>query len=251
MNVPDPRANWALFLDFDGTLVEIAERPDAVVVDPGLPDLLRRVSERLSGALAVVSGRPIAEIDRFLDSAVVPVAGLHGVERREFEGDIRIGHVPQDLIADARLKLSAYADEQDGVLLEDKGVGLVLHYRLAPEKQAECEALTAAIAADSDGRLVVQPGKMVSELKAKGHHKGHAVEAFLSCPPFRGRTPVFVGDDVTDEAAFEVVNARDGISIRVGSQAGTIARYVAGGPGDIRKWLGHLADDDNLEGNAV
>lgn len=251
MNVPDPRANWALFLDFDGTLVDIADRPDAVVVDPGLPDLLRRVSERLSGALAVISGRPIAQIDSFLEAAVTPVAGLHGVERREFEGDIRLGDVPEELIADARRTLATYADEHEGVLLEDKGVGLVLHYRLAPEKQAECEALTTAIAAASSGRLVVQPGKMVSELKAKGHHKGHAVEAFLAVPPFRGRTPVFVGDDITDEAAFEVVNALDGISIRVGSQTGTVARYVAGGPEDIRKWLGHLADDDNLEGSAV
>lgn len=251
MNVPDPRANWALFLDFDGTLVDIADRPDAVVVDPGLPDLLRRVSQRLSGALAVVSGRPISEIDSFLQTAVVPVAGLHGVERREFEGDIRVGEVPDELIAEARERLSRYADGHDGVLLEDKGVGLVLHYRLAPEKQGECEAMTAAIAASSNGRLVVQPGKMVSELKARGHHKGHAVEAFLALPPFSGRTPVFVGDDVTDEAAFEVVNALDGISIRVGAQDGTVARYVAGGPEDIRKWLGRLADDDSLEGSAV
>ena len=251
MNVPDPRANWALFLDFDGTLVDIADRPDAIIVDPALPDLLRAVSARLSGALAVVSGRPIAEIDRFLHDAVTPVAGLHGVERREVAGDIRIGEVPDALIAEARETLTAFAAAHDGVLLEDKQVGLVLHYRLAPDRQADCEALTGSIAQASGGRLVVQPGKMVSELKAKGHHKGQAVEAFLAIPPFRGRTPVFVGDDITDEAAFAVVNDLDGISIRVGSQDGTLARYVAGGVDDIRRWLHRLAEDDSLEGSTL
>ena len=251
MNVPDPRANWALFLDFDGTLVDIADRPDAVIVDPALPELLRSVSERLSGALAVISGRPISEIDHFLHDSVMPVAGLHGVERRDAEGDIRIGEVPADRIDAARERLTAFAAEHDGVLLEDKKVGLVLHYRLAPDRQADCEAMTGSIAAESNGRLVVQPGKMVSELKVKGHHKGQAVEAFLSVPPFVGRTPVFVGDDVTDEDAFAVVNALDGISIRVGPRDGTQARYVAGGVEDIRKWLRRLASDDGQEANTL
>lgn len=250
MSLPEPRADWALFLDFDGTLVDIADRPDAIVVDPGLPALLSRVTGQLSGALAVVSGRPIAEIDSFLQGAVRPVAGMHGVERREPEGDIRVGAVPVDLIADARAQLTAFAADHDGVLLEDKRFGLVLHYRLAPDKQLECEALTRAIAAGSDGRLKVQPGKMVSELKASDHHKGEAVRAFMAVAPFRGRTPVFAGDDITDEDAFAVVNEMGGVSIRVGPAPVTAARYVVDSVESFRGWLREFADGNEVEAKA-
>jgi trehalose 6-phosphate phosphatase len=228
MALPHPRPDWALFLDFDGTLVEIADTPGAIVVDPGLPDLLRRLGGALDGALAVVSGRQLGDLDGYLEGAVPALAGLHGWEHRSADGTIHRTPLPETELGKARAVLRSFADEHPGVLLEDKGGAIGLHYRLAPQHAAACEGIIEVLAAHSAGVLNVQRGKMVCELKADGRHKGEAVSCFMAEPPFAGRVPVFVGDDVTDEDGFRAANARGGTSIRVGGRRGSWLEALPG-----------------------
>ncbi len=235
--LPQPGKDWALFLDFDGTLVEIAETPESIVVDPSLGQLLDGVARYLDGALAVVSGRPIADIDRFLGGAVAAVAGLHGLERRTPDGHMHRCDSGAGDIAAARERLQAFAATNINIHLEDKGLSLALHYRRAPEQASACEEIIGSLAAASDGRLEVQAGKMVFELKPVGGDKGDAVMAFMSAPPFAGRTPVFVGDDVTDEHGFAVVNDHDGISVVVGDRTPSAARLRIKDIAALYEWL--------------
>jgi trehalose 6-phosphate phosphatase len=203
----------ALFLDFDGTLVEIAAHPEAVVVPLGLVGTLGRIQRWLGGAAAVISGRSIAQIDRFLDPLVLCVAGVHGAERRRSDGSMAWRAVPPlQAVEDAASEL---VRSYPALRLETKRGSLALHYRQAPELEPLClEALSAAIAR-SPG-LALLRGKMVVEAKPAGVSKGGAIEAFLEEPPFAGRLPVFIGDDVTDEAGFAVVQARGGLAVKVG-----------------------------------
>lgn len=242
--LPQPSQDWALFLDFDGTLVEIAETPDSIVVDPSLGQLLSAVSQYLNGAVAVVSGRPIADIDRFLGNAVGAVAGLHGLERRTPDGHLHRCDNGTGDVAVARERLQAFAATNVNVHLEDKGLSLALHYRRAPEQAATCERMIHDLAAASSGRLEVQAGKMVFELKPVGGDKGDAVLAFMSAPPFAGRTPVFIGDDITDEHGFAVVNERGGISVVVGDRTPSAARWRISGTAALYDWLKTFPDGD-------
>jgi len=238
MALPTPDDDWALFLDFDGTLVEIAATPDAVRVPAELSALLRTLSAALGGALAVVSGRRIADIDRFLDHGITAVAGLHGLERRDGAGHLHHVAIPEAELQAARERLTRFVGDRPGVLLEDKGASLGLHYRQAPVHGPACRDLIDELAAHSGGLLEAQRGKMIAELKTNGRHKGEAVREFLTEAPFRGRKPVFAGDDVTDEAAFAAVNALDGISIRVGPAGDdTAARFSVPDVAAFATWL--------------
>ena len=235
--LPQPGQDWALFLDFDGTLVEIAETPDSIVIDPSLGQLLDAAARYLDGALAVVSGRPIADIDRFLGRAVVAVAGLHGLERRTPDGHLYRCDSGAGDIAAARERLQAFAATNIHIHLEDKGLSLALHFRQAPDQATACERIIGSLAAASDGRLEVQAGKMVYELKPVGGDKGDAVLAFMAAAPFADRTPVFVGDDVTDEHGFAVVNDQHGISIVVGDREPSAARWRIPDIAALYEWL--------------
>lgn len=237
MPVPPLTPELALFTDFDGTLVAIEDRPDGVRVAPGLPSLLRRVEARLKGALAVISGRSLATIDGLLGSSVVAVAGVHGLQRRSATGIVTQEPLPEAALDAARLALHAFAAVHEGVLLEDKGAALALHYRRAPQHEAACRGAVAAVAHQHRDALVVQPGKMVEELRACGGTKGDAVVRFLDEAPFRGRTPVFVGDDLTDEESFRLVNERGGVSLRVGAACGSAARHVIADVPAVHRWL--------------
>ena len=230
-----------MFLDFDGCIVDIAPTPDAVDVPDCLPPLLVALRAALGGAVAIVSGRPIEQIDGFLGTAVPAVAGLHGLERRTADGGIvRPPAASNDLRA-ARALLQAFAAERPGVLVEDKTHTLALHYRLAPSLRHDCgDVVKAALEGAPPGWQVVE-GKCVFEIRPRGPTKGTAIEAFMGEAPFRGRTPVFCGDDVSDEDGFEAVNARGGLSIRVGDGAATRAAVQVGTVGELRDWLARVA----------
>ncbi|HDR9797696.1 TPA: trehalose-phosphatase [Burkholderia cenocepacia] len=207
----------AFFFDFDGTLVELAPTPDAIHVPPSLLTLLDELSRRSHGAVAIVSGRGIDNLDTFLKMPRLPIAGLHGAERRDANGDTqRIGFNDERLLRIER-ELAGVVDRHPGMLLEIKGAAVALHFRNAPEREAVAREAAERLVADYADAYVLQPGKMVFEIKPKGVDKGRALAAFLDEPPFAGRVPLFAGDDLTDEKGFAVVNARGGLSIKVGA----------------------------------
>ncbi len=245
VDLPEPRAlepeRDALFLDFDGTLVEIAPTPDAVRVPPSLVPLLQALTDRLGGALAVITGRPVADVDRFLDPYRPAVAGVHGRDRRLPDGRRERAAVDPGLLDGARARFAAFTARVPGTRVEDKGESVALHFRQVPEAGEAVLAEARALAEASGGRLRLQAGKMVAELVPAGHDKGTAIEEMLGLGPFRGRTPVFAGDDVTDEAAFTVVNRLEGVSVRVGEPAATAAGARLPDVAALHAWLGRAA----------
>jgi trehalose 6-phosphate phosphatase len=238
LNVPQT----AFFFDFDGTLVELATTPDGVVVKPQVVDLLTRLRRASHGALALVSGRGIGSIDALLASDAlsdIPAAGLHGAERRDANGDVlRIGFDDPRLERIER-ELEKVVGANPGMLLEIKGAALALHYRNAPDREAVARAATERLVADYSDAYVLQPGKMVYEIKPTTVDKGRAIDAFLNEPPFAGRLPVFAGDDLTDEKGFALVNARGGVSIKVG-EGDTIASTRIASVDAFHLWLASL-----------
>jgi trehalose 6-phosphate phosphatase len=222
----------ALFLDFDGTLAEIAERPDRVVVEASLPRTLESLSERLGGAVAIVTGRWLADVDGLLAPLMLAGAGLHGAEVRE-GGRVQVREV--DGIAGIARALRARFAGDGRILVEDKGAAVALHFRQAPERAAECVRVLRESAAQWPG-LEVVPGKMVIEARAYGSNKGVALRAIAGKAPFAGRTPVFVGDDVGDEDGFVAAAELGGYGVKVGDGP-TLARYRCSDVTDVRAWL--------------
>jgi trehalose 6-phosphate phosphatase len=232
---PALRRHNALFLDFDGTLVDIAAAPDLVRVAPELPHLLRAVADLLDGSLALVSGRPLDELGGLLAPFSGAMAGQHGRERQRCDGSVLRSPVPPAL-ARAAPVMADFAERHPGVMLEDKGGSLALHYRQAPSLAATCSALVRRAVDASGGALKAIDGKMVVELMPRTAGKGQAIASFLTEPPFRGRVPMFAGDDVGDEEGFAVVNRLGGISVHVGDGP-TAARHRLAGVGDVLAWL--------------
>ncbi|HZF26679.1 MAG TPA: trehalose-phosphatase [Steroidobacteraceae bacterium] len=239
--LPDGAAGWALFLDIDGTLLEIASTPAAVIVPVGLKELLERLYGLAHGALALVSGRSLAQLDQLMAPLKLPMAGQHGLERRSSDGsqhhDIGSPAIP----AAARDALTRVMRQHPQLMLEDKGATLALHYRMAPELQriARQAAEEARQLAGTDHVLL--EGKMVIEIKPATTSKSRAIAAFLEEQPFRGRTPVFIGDDLTDEAGFEYVNRHGGLSIQVGATPARGATYSLADVHAVHAWLEALA----------
>lgn len=211
---PGP-AEWALFLDFDGTLVDIAATPDAVVVPPRLRTILAACVDAFDGALAIVSGRTIAVLDALLEPLRLPAAGLHGLERRMPNGTVERVDSCAAGLDELRALLIALVREDDRLVVEDKCTSLALHFRRAPERERELRALVAGEATRYDGHHVLH-GKKIVEVKPENAVKGDAVVRYLEAPPFSGRRPVFAGDDITDEDGFAAVNRLGGISVKVG-----------------------------------
>ena len=229
------RSDQALFLDFDGTLVEIAPAPGLVEVPAELPHLLDELREYLDGAVAVVSGRPLDELARMLAPFAGGIAGDHGLERRY--GDRNVTRCPTHPELDRfRPLVASFAARHDGLLLEDKGGSLALHYRQAPSLGARCRSLVRRAAQASNGTLAAVAGKMVIELMPRSAGKGRAIADFLAEAPFHGRLPVFIGDDTTDEDGFAVVNRLGGVSVHVGGGA-TVARHNLATVDDVLAWL--------------
>ncbi len=241
MTLPEPCLDWALFLDFDGCIVDIAPTPEAVDVPDCLPSLLVALREALGGAVAIVTGRPIGQIDGFLGAAVPAVAGLHGLERRTADGGIVRPALPRGDLHAVRALLEAFAAARPGILVEDKTYTLGLHYRLAPSLRDACrDVVNAALKVAPQGWQVIE-GKFVFELRPCEVNKGTAIDAFMGEAPFLGRTPVFCGDDISDEDGFGVVNGRGGVSIRVGKGSATQAAVQVDTVGELRGWLTRVA----------
>lgn len=230
---------WALFLDLDGTLTPIRPRPDDVGFEPALNTLLAETEQALEGRLAIVSGRSLSDLDRILGAVPRHAAALHGLERRSPGAVWR--KAPHPGLDAARQTLTDLARADRGLILEDKGLSLALHYRLRPGA-ADGVMEAAQRLADATG-LKLQLGDRVAELLTPGCDKGDSVRAFMAAAPFQGARPVFVGDDLTDEDGFTAAAALGGFGVLVGPARPSAARYVLAGPDAVRAWIGRAAAD--------
>lgn len=241
--LPHSPDGFAFFLDIDGTLIDIAPSPDAVVVPPGLPALLGRLRDEAGGALALLTGRDIATVDRLFAPARLPVGAVHGAMRRDAAGTVT-GGAPDAALAAVRTRLAAFVANHPGALLEDKGIAVAVHFRAAPDLAPLARAAVDEAVAAADGALAVQPGKMVLEVRPAGADKGAALAAFMAAPAIAGRRPLAVGDDLTDESMFRAAVDRGGLAFGVGEAAGTGSAAVPAfaAPADVRRWLAALLD---------
>jgi trehalose 6-phosphate phosphatase len=242
MTLPPPPPSLldgaALFLDFDGTLVELAETPDSIRVSPTLGALLRQLAEKLSGRIALVTGRSIADLERHLQCSRLAVSGSHGLELRLRDGS----HVPLALrhdLSEVRERIASLAEEIPGLLVENKPFGIALHYRQAPEAEERVRAALKELASRTG--LALQHGKMVIELRPPGADKGDAVRAFMTEPDFAGARPLFVGDDLTDEDAFRAAAELGGGGVLVGPVRETVARWRLADVAAVSAWLAGAA----------
>jgi trehalose 6-phosphate phosphatase len=236
--LPTPRSDWAYFLDVDGTLLEIVDHHAAVRDGGPLRALLSGLHRATGGAVAVVSGRALADLDRLLgpDGPRLPAAGQHGMERRDAKG--RVVHNPYAVsrLERAREQLASAIAAQPGLVLEHKGASLALHYRRAPRLGGYAHRLVRSLAPRLGPRFRIQTGKCVVEVKPAGRDKGAAVLEFMRERPFRGRAAVFIGDDAADEHGFAAVNRLGGVSIKVG-RGRTAARWRLRDVAAVRAWL--------------
>ncbi len=235
----DPRTT-AFFLDVDGTLLGFKERPEDVVADAELLDLLRALRRKADDAVALVSGRLISDLDRIVAPLVLPAGGVHGAELRFADG--RREAAAGTATTEVREAAARFVAERPGLRLEDKGgVAIALHYRQAPERADELRAFLDGAVTDSG--LTIQHGKMVAEVKPAGVHKGKAIEALLATQPFEGRLPLFMGDDLTDEYGFETVGELGGIAIKVGGMdEATCAQFRLADTSAVRNLLVCICD---------
>lgn len=225
----------ALFLDFDGTLVEFAETPEGVDVPEVLRETLLELNEQLGGALAVVSGRSLESLDSLLQLPQLSAAGGHGAEWRLGEGEVHSAQqVDTTVLAKVRKKLEALTS-QEGLLLEDKGHSLALHFRKRPDLEGTLDEFIATEVVPLDGVRVIA-GNCVREVQARGVDKGLAVARFMQMEPFAQRTPCYIGDDTTDEDAFAWINQQSGVSIKVGASP-TVAELRLAGVSEVHEFL--------------
>ncbi|WP_160113628.1 trehalose-phosphatase [Phyllobacterium salinisoli] len=237
----DVLADWAFFFDIDGTLLDIAETPEAVCVPDGLIHDLVHLSRKLDGALALVTGRSISFVDTLFPGALFPVAGLHGAERRDAAGRMSEIELTSDFLR-AKDELKKRALSWPDILVEDKNAAIAVHYRQAPQYQHDMQMLMREIAAMAGPRWTLQNGKMVTELRPATSDKGRAVKAFMADAPFSARRPLVFGDDVTDEAMFKAANAAGGLSVKIGSPSETSAATLyMESPAILRSWISEIA----------
>ncbi|WP_411877909.1 trehalose-phosphatase [Polaromonas sp. YR568] len=249
--LPAINAQTALFLDFDGTLADLAPEPDAVLIAPGVIPALMRLSAQLDGALAIVSGRRLADLDAFLSPLQLPLATEHGAQRRDTRG--RVASLAEPDLRALAERATELAAQHDGLRVEIKQAAVALHYRHAPELEALCLQVMQE-AADRTPGVELLRGKFVFEVKPANVSKGSAIKAFMAEPPFAGRLPLFAGDDTTDEAGFAAVQSLGGEGIKVGEGA-TVARHRCASPEALRQWLhaafGGMAKEENNDAPAA
>lgn len=233
----------ACFFDLDGTLAGIETRPDLVLIPQNIKQALCTLFSATGGALALVSGRSLTELDSLSAPLHAPVAGVHGAERRDAQGKVHRTALSPALTAKLGQQLTEAISSFIGCHVEAKGMAFALHYRQAEHYKNEIMSVAKAFS-ERYPELALQPGKCVVELKPRGVDKGAAIKAFMQEAPFAGRTPLFVGDDLTDEAGFIQVNSMNGISIKVGPGE-TVARYHLDDVGQVHQWLSALAQQEN------
>src|SRR6202022_3175780 len=252
--VPVPRSlvphlnESAILLDIDGTLLDLAPTPREVWVPPGLSKTLNRLLMRTSGALALVSGRSLNDLNLIFAPEQFPAVGGHGAEMRvSTDSEAVATHAPP-MDKELKRRLAAIAKLSPGILLEDKGYSLALHYRLAPHAEKAIYEAVALIRADlPNAPIEVLPGKCVCEIKHSGFNKATGVRELMTHEPFKGRRPIFIGDDVTDEAVFGIMPDLGGLAFSVGRRAQGGAGHFDE-PRDVREWLAHLLDDEAAAG---
>jgi trehalose 6-phosphate phosphatase len=236
---PPPSDDWALFLDVDGTLIDIAPTPREVEVSADLAPLLGRLARRLGGSLALVSGRSIAELDRLFHPFRFPAAGIHGSERRDALGNLHFTGLTSADLEPARAELRRFVAHHPAVLLEDKGLSLALHFRQAPELEAAVREALERVRVELPAEAHLQPGHCVIEVKGGSSSKRSAVGHFMQEPPFAGRVPVYVGDDLTDLDALAYAQSTGGHGIFVGLESKPGHGWLPD-PAAVREWLRSL-----------
>ena len=237
--IPDgPADRWALFLDLDGTLVDIARSPAAVEVPGDLSHMLEKLRIALGGALALVTGRSIEQVDHLLGIPGLPVAGQHGAEIRYEDGQVDRAVVPADDFRQLVREVQSSVADIPGVIIEDKGLSLAIHFRQVPGAAHEILTRLEKACRSHCSAFVILPGHMVFEVKPRTVDKGVAVRRLMERPPFRGRVPIFVGDDRTDEDGCDAVTELGGHAVRVGRDPG--GDYWIPTPTEVRRWLSRL-----------
>ncbi|MDB5360996.1 MAG: trehalose-phosphatase [Rhodospirillales bacterium] len=241
LSPPPARLGWGYFIDFDGTLVDFAPTPGGVTVSEDLRALLHAVHGAVQGALAIVSGRPLADLDCFIALPHLPMAGQHGLEWRDAFGCVsripRLSLSPH--IVQAARQWSA---DRPGTLVEVKDFSVALHVRLVPALMSDALEIGRQLVASDPSRLMLQPGSFVVEIRCRGGHKGDIVDRLLRDRPFLGRRPIFIGDDLTDEHGFAAASRAGGFGILVGGERETSARHRLAGPAAVKAWLRPLAE---------
>jgi trehalose 6-phosphate phosphatase len=245
-SVPELAPGTAFFLDVDGTLVDFADRPHEVRIDDDLGRLLSELHGAVGGALALISGRSVSDVDRLFASQRFCVAGQHGAERRDAARMVHRHGLPLARLRSAGDTLRRFSEAHPALVLEDKGMNLALHYRLAPHLASDVRGAVQDIAKDLGEEFEVQKGKMVFEIKPSGKDKGTAIAEFMKETPFRDRMPVFIGDDQTDEYGFRIVNRLGGQSVKVG-RGPTTARWRLPDASAVRAWLWRFIERGRLD----
>ena len=240
-SLPQFAADWCFFLDVDGTLVDISERPALVRIDAPLQDLLGRLTALSGGALALVSGRSLADIDRLFAPLRWPAAGQHGLERRDILGNLHVAKCTAAPLRDAATVLQRLVTQYPALQLENKGMTLAMHYRRAPHLASVVASAMRDTRDTLGGGFELLHGKMVLEIKPAGTDKGTAIAEFMQEAPFKARVPVYMGDDTTDECGFARVNEMRGYTLKVGTGV-THAQWRLADAGAVRAWLMRLVD---------
>ena len=238
--MPPFARDWAFFLDIDGTMLEYAPHPQQVRVGAELLEDLERLHAATGGAVALISGRSVEDIDKLFAPLAFPAAGQHGTERRTASGLVHVHTPPLEGLRRAAADIVQLTASHAGLVFENKGMTLALHYRLVPGLRTLAEREMRAIGASLGEAFELQTGKFVVEIKPSGKDKGSAIAEFAAEPPFEGRRPVFIGDDLTDEPGFEVVNRLGGHSVKVGPGI-TRARWHLFDAAAVRGWLAAYA----------
>ncbi|MGO8865369.1 MAG: trehalose-phosphatase [Alphaproteobacteria bacterium] len=239
--LPTPGKDWALFLDVDGTLLDIAARPDAVEVPGELCRSLKVLDTSLGHAVALVSGRSIANLDRIFAPLVLPAAGQHGAELRLSASSAIVASAPSPQLPAVSERLRRFASARPGVIVEDKGRSIAVHFRAADCDRGDLYRVARRAVRESGGELELLPAREALDVRPRSTNKGLAVERFMRSAPFLGRVPVFVGDDLTDEDGFRAANRFSGHAIRVGRGGKSLARWRLAAPAEVRQWLAEVA----------
>ena len=236
---PPPSLDWCLFLDVDGTLVELTDTPSQTVADADIKMLLQELAERLNGAVALISGRKIETLDQLFAPLQLPAAGLHGVERRKAGGAVRGASFMDSQLDAARGAIKNLVAAHPGTLVEDKERTIAIHFRMAPQYEETIRQSIIDIARPLGNNYHIQGGSMMFEIKPRGFSKATAIQAFMNESPFSGRLPVFIGDDLTDQDGFAMVESRGGVSVGVGERVH--GHFYLENVAAVRAWLRGIA----------